>query len=69
MVKQQRKTYTVKTLSDVIEKAREVFDGDKDKAYQWYLTKNPAYGDLSPYNLCMMGKTAKVFKDLTRALI
>lgn len=69
MAKLKRNGYRTKTLMDVIEKATEVFRGNKDKAYQWYLEKNPLYQNLSPYEVCRLGKTAKVFKDLTKLLI
>lgn len=68
VLKKEKSLYKIKTFADVLEKATEIFGG-KDKAYQWYLTPNPLYDGLSPYDVCRNGSILKVFRDLTKTLI
>lgn len=68
MIKQKRSTYRTASLSDILEKAMEVFNGNKDKVYNWYVTGNPLYGNMSTYEYCKKGHVSKVFRDLARTL-
>ena len=68
VLKRQYSTHKVIGFSDVVEKAVYVF-GSREKAYAWYMNKNPRYGNLSPFQFCKIGNVNKVFKDLCKSLI
>lgn len=56
-----------KTVSyeDVLRKAMEIFD-DKDKALNWYLSKNPMFEDKAPYEFVKSGHGYHVMRILER---
>jgi len=43
----------------------EFFQGDKDKALKWYMTKNPLLGDMSPYEMIKIGRGKKLMQFIT----
>ena len=55
-----------KSYKEVLDKAMEAFGYDKDKALNWYMTKSPALGNKSPFEICKMGKTAKMIRVLEK---
>lgn len=56
-------TYT-QAFSEILE----FFNGDKDKAIAWYTVKNPALGDISPYEMIKIGKGRKLMQFIRSAL-
>lgn len=66
MYKKERKTYTIISYSDVLNKAIELFNNDRDKAMAWYLEPSVLYGGKPPYLVCKKGKSRQVYRDLRK---
>jgi len=56
------------SIETVYQRALEVFQEDKDRALNWYLTPLPVTG-LSPYEMCKHGKAKSILKLLNSALV
>lgn len=44
------------------------FKGDETKAYLWWTTPNPMFGNISPFCLMWMGRGSKVFSQIEVAI-
>lgn len=44
------------------------FNGDKNKAFYWWITPNPALGDISPFQMVKAGRGEKLMKFIRTRL-
>jgi len=58
----------VTTLGQIIVKATEFFNGDRERAIIWYQTPNSAFEGLSPYQYAIKGKSREVIKLLNKLI-
>ncbi len=64
MIKKEYKLRDNVSYQDVINILDDIFKGDKDKILSFYLTKQPIFGGISPYEMIKLGKSAKLMKAL-----
>jgi len=55
-------------LIRIYEKAIKFFDGDSMKTLEWYMSKNPGLGVVSPNEMIRMGREEKLEKWIDEQL-
>jgi len=57
------------TVVDAFQKVHKFFSekGEDEKAWLWFKTKNPMFGNVSPIRMCMLGKESNLLKFIENA--
>ncbi len=55
-------------LQQAFNRVLEFFEGDKDKAHNWFATKNPSLGNVSPLEMIKKGREKKLIMFINKSL-
>jgi hypothetical protein len=62
MIQTNKSNHKNITYDQAFKEILDYFNYDKDKAIAWYMAKNAALGDISPFEMIKLGKGQKLMK-------